>query len=141
MVFAFFCQSVSNTPCRLLFSSVYGDDMQVALSEVGHVQVLVGVSASPHLSLSFSHTTKNTPVDQLREARKDQLMQVIGTVVDKQLCRIVTSCYSIYSSSCSQIYPLVQVACRVQAEYGFRMAAKVTVPRGYLREDTTSREG
>lgn len=38
MVFAFFCQSVNSTPCRLLYTAVFGDDMQVAVSEVhGHV--------------------------------------------------------------------------------------------------------
>lgn len=37
MVYAFLCQSVASTPCRLLYSAVYGDDMQNAVSEVSHV--------------------------------------------------------------------------------------------------------
>ena len=50
MVYAFFCQSVASTPCRLLYSAVYGDDMQTAVSEVSHViTVLVAVSDNdPH---------------------------------------------------------------------------------------------
>ena len=35
----------------------------------------------------------------------------------------------------------MQVACRVQSEYGFRMEAKVQIPRGYIKEEASSREG
>lgn len=74
MVFAFFCQSVNSTPCRLLYTAVFGDDMQVAVSEV-HVHACL-LSDSMCIDVFLLTITQNIPVDQLRETRKDQLMQV-----------------------------------------------------------------
>lgn len=35
MVFAFLCHSLLSTPCRILYSVVYGEDMQSAVKQVG----------------------------------------------------------------------------------------------------------
>ena len=34
MVFAFLCHSIASTPCRVLYSVVYGEDMQSAAKQV-----------------------------------------------------------------------------------------------------------
>ena len=34
MVFAFLCHSVAGTPCRILYSTVYGDDINLDTSHV-----------------------------------------------------------------------------------------------------------
>ena len=34
MVFAFLCHSVAATPCRILYSAVFGDDLQLEAGEV-----------------------------------------------------------------------------------------------------------
>ncbi|XP_003384843.1 PREDICTED: AP-5 complex subunit sigma-1-like [Amphimedon queenslandica] len=77
MVFAFLCHSIAATPVRLLYSAVYGEDMQTALKE-------------------------NVPVEDFRMTRKEQLLQI---------------------------------ACRVQSEVGFRKGAKDRVLKGYAIRD------
>ena len=72
MVFAFLCHSVSGTPCRILYSAVYGDDMQNALNQV--------ISASRSIIMIFTiapptYSFQGTPAENLREIRKEQLMQ------------------------------------------------------------------
>lgn len=66
MVFGFLCHSLSGSPCRVLYSTIFGDDLQ-------------------------PHSTQVTTLDSLRVSRKEQLLQV---------------------------------ACRVQAEYGFTQATR-----------------
>ena len=45
MVFGFLCHSVGS-PCRMLYSAVFGDDLQLAVNEV--CLISIPVSASRH---------------------------------------------------------------------------------------------
>lgn len=69
MVFAFLCHSLASTPVRLLYSTVYGEDMQTALSEVSKKE---WAYSKVKAILLF----QNVPVESLREVRKEQLLQV-----------------------------------------------------------------
>ena len=69
MVYAFFCQSVASTPCRLLYSAVYGDDMQTAVSEVSHVSSMgVPLSSTVHTE----HSSGSAEGDTERTAHAGQ---------------------------------------------------------------------
>ena len=100
MVFGFVCHSLSGTPCRVLYSAIFGDDLHPRNSQVAILppSLLFSPLSSPLRQV--------TNLDSLRKSRKEQIMKV---------------------------------ACRVQAEYGFRVAAK-DVANGYILEGGRDRD-
>ena len=61
------------------------------------------------------------------------LAAIIPLGINKHVFRTLLYIPSLAFLVCSIF---IKVACRVQAEYGFRMEAKDRVPRGHVREES-----